>query len=119
MTKKKPTKKAEQPQHELITAVRLREPSIDATGKTPVYNLDYVGTDHFSHVIPCTKQLYVAVTEDSLHQNYRVEFSLHRNASTGLVEYITTKPKDIYGAYEVEYEEDINLPEKDVYQNPE
>jgi hypothetical protein len=41
------------------------------------------------------------------------------NETTKLVEYITTTPKDIYGAYEVEYEEDITLPEKDVYRDPE
>jgi hypothetical protein len=116
-TKKKNT--TNQPSYETITAVRLRDPTIDTSGKKPTYILDYVGTDHFGHTVPCTKQLYTAVTEDSLHQNYRVMFRLHQNDSNKLVEYITTEPKDIYGAYEVEYEEDISLPNKDVYREPE
>jgi hypothetical protein len=116
-TKKKTTTK--QPTFEALKAVRLRNPIIDTSGKKPVYLLDYVGEDHFGHAAPCTKKLYMAVSEDSLHQNYRVTFTLHMNETTKLVEYITTTPKDIYGAYEVEYEEDITLPEKDVYRDPE
>ncbi len=110
--------KSTQPTYEVIQAVRLRQPILDTSSKVPKFSLDYISTAHFGKVAECTKALYKAVTEDNLYQNYRLEFKLHKNTDTGLVEYITTSPKDIYGAYEVEYQEDINLPDKEVYKAP-
>ena len=67
---------------------------------------------------PCTVELYRAVESDNVHRNYRVNFILHINKSTELVERITTTPKTEYVAYQVEYAEDINLPDKAVFKEP-
>ena len=112
------TKKNTHPTYTAISAPKLRQPLYRSKGKKVVYLLDYIDDGNNAHEIECTKKLYTAVEEDGLHSNYRVHFTLHKNDITNEVEYITTEAKDIYGAYEVEYEEDISLPDKDVYQLP-
>ena len=67
---------------------------------------------------PCTVELYRAVESGNVHRNYRVNFTLHINDATGLVERITSAPKTEYVAYQVEYAEDINLPDKSVFKDP-
>lgn len=67
---------------------------------------------------PCTVDLYRAVESGNVHRNYRVNYTLHINQDTELVERITSTPKTEYVAYQVEYAEDINLPDKAVFKEP-
>jgi hypothetical protein len=118
MTVKK-TPKTQEKVYNILDAARLRKTTVSAGKNNEVnYLLEYISTSNDAVEINITKKLLTAIEEDGLTQNYRVKFSLHQNEETGEVEYITTLPKNIYGAYEVEYEDDMTLPEKDVYQPP-
>ena len=102
--------------YEEIKAIRLREPLLGDKGKS--FKLAYIDPGNNGREIPCSKKLYREVETDKLYTNYRIEFVLHKNTKSGLVEYITTTPKDLYRSYEVEYEEDMKVPDKEVYKDP-
>jgi len=99
-----------------IEAYTLRQPTIHDDGKS--FSLDVVSEQGDATLHPCSKELYIEVEKDKIFSNYRVVFTLHKNKKTGLVEYISTRPKTEYQAYQVEYAESIGLPNKKLYKEP-
>tara|TARA_Y100000287_G_scaffold166265_1_gene148761 strand:- start:181 stop:522 length:342 start_codon:yes stop_codon:yes gene_type:complete len=67
---------------------------------------------------PCSIEVYRALESDKVASNYRVNFKLHIDADTELVERITASPKTEYQAYQVEYADSIELPKKEVFSAP-
>ena len=102
--------------YEDIETVRIISTNIGDNGKS--FSIEYVNDKNDSIIVPCSRKLYKAMEEDGVVQNYRVIFTLHKNPKTNLIDFISTRPKDIYGAYEVEYEEDMKMPDKDIYKGP-
>ena len=116
--KKKLTKKEEEPgnPYKEYPTVNLMAPSIQDDGKTFV--VEFVNENNDAIELPCSQKLYKALEEDQLYTNYRVTFVLHQSVETGLVEFISTRPKDLYKAYEVEYEDNMKVPDKEIYKAP-
>ena len=95
----------------------MRKPIIKDEGK--VFAVDVTTEIGENSIHDCTKDLYREITSDRLYSNYRVMFYLHKNSS-GKISNISTSPKKIYDnqSYTVEYEEDMEVPDKDIYKDP-
>jgi len=110
------TKKKEKKTYTEKTISRIAGLSFSDDGKT--FSLEGVTSNGDSNNYPCTVDVYRALESDKVPSNYRVNFHLHICSSTNLVERITSSPKTEYQAYQVEYAESIELPNKTVFTSP-
>jgi len=95
----------------------MKKPFMDAEGNKFFMDVTTEQGDNDSH--ECTKDLFKEVLSDRLYSNYRVNFFLHKN-SKDLVSNISTQPKSTYDneSYKVEYEKEMEVPDKSVYKDP-
>jgi hypothetical protein len=123
MPRKKKVTKKEEPEiegqkiYETIGPFSIMRKPITSDGED--FKLDVTTEVGENSNFPCTRELYKEIMSDKLYSNYRFYFKLHKNRESELVERISTSPKDIYQSYTVEYEDDMIVPDKELYKSPE
>lgn len=95
----------------------MRKPVLSESGRK--FYMDVTTEGGVNTQYECSKELFKEVVSDQLWKNYRFHFTLHVNEASEKVERISTEPKNIYDSYTVEYEDDMKVPEKELYTDPE
>ena len=115
------TKKEKEPSQKVYEKLGpftiMKKPFISNEGSDFYIDVTTEQGDNTQHA--CTKDLYKEIVTDRLYSNYRVAFYLHR-AGDSLVTNISTEPKRQYSSesYQVEYEDEMVVPDKSVYKDP-
>jgi hypothetical protein len=113
---KKKQNQSEEKSYERIDVARIL--SVNSDDDIKNFTVEVVDSSGNASDIPCTVEIFRAVTKDDIPGHYRVNFTLYKNKESGLVERITSEAKTEYQAYKVEYEDDIKLPKKEIFSPP-